>query len=126
MMRSIFWADDIGSFFQRRVRLHRALRPALAGALLGGLAIFYPHIIGVGYETTSAALTGSLVLHEAVVFCIFKVVAVAITMAGRMGGGVFSPSLMVGALLGLAFGLVATSIAPNVSGSETLYALAGM
>nr|WP_245813878.1 chloride channel protein [Boseongicola aestuarii] len=126
MMRAIFWADDFGTFFQHKVRLPRFLRPAVAGALLGALAIFYPHIIGVGYETTSAALTGSLMLHEVVVFCVLKVVAVAITMAGRMGGGVFSPSLMVGALLGLAFGLVATSIAPNVSGSETLYALAGM
>lgn len=126
MMRAIFWADDFGTYFQHKVRLPRFLRPAVAGALLGALAIFYPHIIGVGYETTSAALTGSLMLHEVVVFCVLKVVAVAITMAGRMGGGVFSPSLMVGALLGLAFGLVATSIAPNVSGSETLYALAGM
>ncbi|MBT8415492.1 MAG: chloride channel protein [Boseongicola sp.] len=126
MMRAIFWADDFGTFFQQRIRLPRFLRPAVAGALLGGLAIFYPHIIGVGYETTSAALTGALALHEVVVFCVLKVVAVAITMAGRMGGGVFSPSLMVGALLGLAFGLVATSIAPNISGSETLYALAGM
>ncbi len=43
-----------------------------------------------------------------------------------MGGGVFSPSLMVGALTGLAFGMIATGIFPDVSGSETLYALAGM
>jgi len=51
---------------------------------------------------------------------------VAITMGGRMGGGVFSPSLMVGALTGLAFGLIATSILPDVSGTHTLYAFAGM
>jgi len=43
-----------------------------------------------------------------------------------MGGGVFSPSLMVGALTGLAFGIIATSLLPDVSGSVTLYALAGM
>ena len=43
-----------------------------------------------------------------------------------MGGGVFSPSLMVGALLGLAFGLIATAIFPSVSGAASLYALAGM
>ena len=55
-----------------------------------------------------------------------KVVAVAITFGGRMGGGVFSPSLMVGALTGLAFGLIATGLLPDVSGSSTLYALAGM
>jgi len=51
---------------------------------------------------------------------------VVITLAGRMGGGIFSPSLMLGALTGLAFGQAATGILPAVSGSETLYALAGM
>ncbi|MEK6216765.1 MAG: chloride channel protein [Boseongicola sp.] len=126
MMRTIFWADDFGSYVRRRTGMPRYLRPAAAGAVLGAIAIFYPHIIGVGYETTSAALTGNLLFHEAVIFCALKVAAVAVTMAGRMGGGIFSPSLMVGALLGLAFGLIATSIFPNVSGSETLYALAGM
>ncbi len=126
MMRGIFLADDLGNEVQRRTGLPRYLRPACAGAMLGVIAIFFPHIIGVGYETTSAALTGNLVLWNVIVFCIIKVIAVAITMGGRMGGGVFSPSLMVGALLGLAFGQIATSIFPNVSGSETLYALAGM
>lgn len=126
MMRAIFWADDLGSAVQRRLKLPHLLRPAVAGVLLGAMAIFYPHIIGVGYETTSRALTGSLLLHEAFVFTMLKVVALAITMAGRMGGGVFSPSLMVGALTGLTFGLIATGLLPDVSGSETLYALAGM
>ncbi|MGR3343321.1 MAG: chloride channel protein [Paracoccaceae bacterium] len=126
LMRAVFWADDLGTYVQKTIRLPRYLRPALAGALLGALAIFFPHIIGVGYETTSAALTGELLLYEAIVFALLKTVAVAITMAGRMGGGIFSPSLMLGALTGLAFGLIATPIFPEVSGSETLYALAGM
>ena len=126
LMKSIFWADDLGSLVQRAIGLPRYLRPALAGGVLGVIAIWFPHIIGVGYETTSATLTGELILWEAIVFAVLKTIAVAITMAGRMGGGVFSPSLMVGALTGLAFGLIATGIFPNVSGSETLYALAGM
>lgn len=126
LMRAIFWADDIGDKVQAALRMPRYLRPALAGAMLGVLAVFWPHIIGVGYETTADALTGNLVLREAIVFAVLKVAAVAITMAGRMGGGVFSPSLMVGALTGLAFGLIATAVFPEVSGSETLYALAGM
>jgi len=125
-MRATFWADDMGTLIQRLSSLPRWLRPACAGALLGGLAIFFPHIIGVGYETTSAALTGNLLLHEAIVFAVLKAAAAAITIAGRMGGGVFSPSLMIGALTGLAYGLIATAIFPDVSGSETLYALAGM
>ncbi len=126
LMRAIFWTDDIGSALQERTGLPRWLRPAIAGVLLGGMAIFYPHIIGVGYETTSLALTGQLALNEVLIFVVLKTAAVAVTMAGRMGGGVFSPSLMIGALAGLAFGLVATSIFPDVSGSVTLYALAGM
>ncbi|MEO0502518.1 MAG: chloride channel protein [Pseudomonadota bacterium] len=126
LMRAIFWTDDIGTAVQERTGLPRWLRPACAGLLLGGIAIFYPHIIGVGYETTSLALTGQLALNEVVIFVVLKTAAVAVTMAGRMGGGVFSPSLMIGALTGLAFGLVATSIFPDVSGSVTLYALAGM
>jgi len=126
LMRAIFWTEDIGTHLQDKLRLPRYLRPALAGLLLGIIAIWFPHIIGVGYETTSLALTGELMIHEAVVFAIMKVAAVAITMGGRMGGGVFSPSLMVGALVGLAFGIIATSLFPDISGSETLYALAGM
>lgn len=126
MMRAIFVAEDLAGHVQTRLHLPRWLRPVGAGLLLGLIAIRFPHIIGVGYETTSAALTGKLLWHEAVVFCVLKVVAVAITLGGRMGGGVFSPSLMVGALTGLAFGHVATAVFPEVSGAQTIYALAGM
>ncbi|ETX16153.1 voltage-gated chloride channel [Roseivivax halodurans JCM 10272] len=126
MMRAIFYSDDLATAAQKRLNVPHMLRPAAAGLLLGALAIGFPHIIGVGYETTSLALTGGLGAREAIVFVVIKVVAVAITLAGRMGGGVFSPSLMVGALTGLAFGLIATGAFPNQSGSHTLYALAGM
>ncbi len=126
LMKAIFWTEDAASYLQDVTGLPRFLRPAAAGALLGLLAIWWPHIIGVGYETTSAALTGELILYEAIIFVVLKITAVAITMGGRMGGGVFSPSLMIGALTGLAFGIIATAIFPNVSGEGTLYALAGM
>lgn len=126
LMRAIFTAEDFGNRVQSALHLPRVLRPAAAGLLLGALAIAFPHIIGVGYETTSMALTGALLWHQAVIFAAIKIFAVAITMAGRMGGGVFSPALMVGALTGLAFGITATAIFPSVSGAATLYALAGM
>ncbi|WP_341211880.1 chloride channel protein [uncultured Limimaricola sp.] len=126
LMRTIFWADDLANTLQARLALPRWLRPASTGLILGIIAIFFPHIIGVGYETTSAALQGSLAFDLAVIFVVVKVAAVAITVAGRMGGGVFSPSLMIGALTGLAFGTVATALVPEFSGEGTLYALAGM
>jgi len=125
-MRSVFFAEHAGDQLQARWRIPGWLRPGLSGLILGVMAVFFPHIIGVGYETTSAALTGKLLFFQAVIFVILKCVAVAVTFGGRMGGGIFSPSLMIGAMTGLAFGMVATSIFPSVSGEETLYALAGM
>ena len=126
LMRSIFVTDRLGSAVQSALGVPRWLRPTAAGFLLGMIAIWLPHIIGVGYETTVLALSGQLLLSQAILFTIVKVAAVSITMGGRMGGGVFSPSLMVGALTGLAFGLIATNLLPDVSGTHTLYAFAGM
>ena len=126
LMRSVFVAEDMASRWQARLCLPPMLRPAVAGLMLGATALVFPHIIGVGYETTSAALSGDLVLGDAIIFAVVKVAATSITMGGRMGGGIFSPALMVGALTGLAFGGMATAVLPEISGSETLYALAGM
>ncbi len=125
-MRGIFLADDLANAAQSKWHIPAILRPAIAGVLLGLIALGFPHIIGVGYEMTSQALTGAVGLRDLIVFAVVKAVAVAITMAGRMGGGIFSPSLMMGAITGLAFGLVATSVFPGVSVSATLYAVAGM
>lgn len=126
LMRAIFFADSFGTLVQNRLRFPRWLRPAVSGALLGLMAIWFPHIIGVGYETTILALSGELALGTAILFAMMKTAALAITMGGRMGGGVFSPALMIGALTGLAFGLIATSVLPDVSGTHVLYAFAGM
>jgi CIC family chloride channel protein len=126
LIRTLFFADRIGDRLQMRLRVSDVHRPALAGAALGVIAVGFPHIIGVGYETTSRALTVDLDFWTCVLFALVKTVAVAITYGGRMGGGVFTPSIMLGALTGAAFGAVATSLFPDVSGAIGLYALAGM
>ena len=126
LMRSVLFADDLGTRLQRATGLPRWLRPALAGAVLGAIAVPFPNVIGVGYETTSLALTGQIGLATAIVYAGVKVLAVAVTLGGRMGGGMFSPALVVGALSGLAFGLIAAAFAPDMAGAGTIYALAGM
>ncbi|MFS4437341.1 chloride channel protein [Paracoccaceae bacterium GXU_MW_L88] len=126
MMKAVFFAEDAASVVTQSLSIPPWARPAMAGAVLGVIALGFPHIIGVGYETTTRALTGQLLIWQAVIFAVVKVIAVAVTVGGRMGGGMFSPSLMVGALTGLAFGYIATNLFPTVSGTETLYALAGM
>ncbi len=126
MMKAVFLAEDIGDKLQARMKIPTWLRPAIAGAGLGMIALSFPHIIGVGYETTWHALNGNITFWTAVIFVAAKVLAVAVTFAGRMGGGIFSPSLMVGALTGIAFGWVALGIFPSLESYATLYALAGM
>lgn len=126
MMGAIFRADDLGSRAMARLGWPRYLRPALAGLALGLIAIPFPHIIGVGYETTAAALAGQIGLAQAILLAAVKALAVAITLGGRMGGGVFSPALVMGSLTGLAFGIVATALVPDYSGSVNVYAFAGM
>ncbi|MEM0944151.1 MAG: chloride channel protein [Pseudomonadota bacterium] len=126
MMRSIFVAEAVGDRVQKALSIPDWLRPAVAGLLLGLIALEFPHVIGVGYETTSLALTVQFAFGTAVLFAAVKVVAVAITLTGRMGGGVFSPALMLGALTGCAFGELAVGLFPSISGAQGLYALAGM
>ena len=126
MMKSIFLAEDVGDKLQEKLKISAWLRPAIAGAGLGMIALAFPHIIGVGYETTWNALNGNITFWVAVSFVAAKVLAVAVTFAGRMGGGIFSPSLMVGALTGIAFGWVSLGIFPSLESYATLYALAGM
>ncbi|MEZ5752468.1 MAG: chloride channel protein [Paracoccaceae bacterium] len=126
LVRSVFTAETTAAALQARLRLPRWLRPAVAGAMVGGLACLVPQVLGTGYEVTTLALTGRLDLLAALVILGAKVAAVAITLGGRMGGGIFSPALVVGALTGLAFGLIATGLVPAYSGSATTYALAGM
>ena len=127
LIRAIFIAEQVGDRVQALLRMPDSLRPAAAGLVLGLIAIGFPHVIGVGYETTFAVLRGTgFGFATAVVFAVAKVAAVAVTFAGRMGGGVFSPAVMVGALTGAAFGDLALTIYPHVSGVASLYALAGM
>jgi CIC family chloride channel protein len=126
MMRMIFLTEELADRAQARTGIPNWLRPGIAGLFLGIIALEFPHIIGVGYETTYRALNGDIFWLSAALFAVVKVVAVAITVAGRMGGGVFSPALMLGALTGLTFGYIATSILPEWSGHDNIYAIAGM
>jgi len=102
------------------------IRPAIGGLMIGGMALFFPQILGVGYEATDAALKQQLPLLLLLMLIPAKAVATAITLASRFGGGVFSPSLYLGAMTGGAFGIIASSIFPDVASSNGLYAIVGM
>lgn len=124
-VRAIFLAEDIGDLLERKLGIWRWARPMIGGALLGLIALSFPHILGTGYQTTISALSGEFALAHVIMLTLIKALALAITMGARMGGGIFSPSLMIGALSGLGFGLVAVDLGGDI-GTAQLYALAGM
>ncbi|MEO1292532.1 MAG: chloride channel protein, partial [Pseudomonadota bacterium] len=126
MMSSIFYARDVIDDFRESIGVPAWAQPVVAGAALGLMALAFPHTIAVGYQVTTLALAGEIGFWTCVVFAATKVMAVAIALGGRFAGGVFSPALLVGALVGSAFGAVAIDIFPSVSGSQALYAIAGM
>ncbi len=117
----------IGSdYVARNIRLPLILRPAVGGIGLGLIALFFPQVLGVGYEATDQALKSHLPLTLLFGLLIAKTLATAITLASRFGGGIFSPSLYLGAMAGGAFGIIAAGVFPDMASSEGLYAILGM
>jgi len=102
------------------------LKPAIGGLCVGAIALSFPQVLGVGYDTTDSALNSQLGLWLMLALLFAKTAATAITLGFRMGGGVFSPSLYLGAMTGGAFGLVAQSVFPELASGEGLYAILGM
>lgn len=102
------------------------MKPALGGLCVGAIALAFPQVLGVGYDTTDAALNSQLTLSLMVSLLFAKIMATAITLGFRMGGGVFSPSLYLGAMAGGAFGLIAAGVFPDSASGHGLYAILGM
>jgi len=109
-----------------RFRVPTWVRPALGGAAIGAIAIVTPEIIGVGYEATDRALNASLPLWLLIALVAAKIAATSLSLGSGFVGGVFSPSLFIGAMTGGAFGFVAASLVPELSSSQSVYAIAGM
>lgn len=104
------------------------LRPAIGGFLVGLIALAFPEVLGVGYEATNRALNVDDGMGIALLIALLaaKTAATSITLASRFAGGIFSPSLYLGAMAGGAFGLIATSVFPELASSGGLYAILGM
>lgn len=108
------------------VKIHDVLRPAIGGFIIAIMSLFVPEILGIGYEATNKALQGDYTLAALLIFLVAKTIAVAVTLASRLVGGVFSPALYIGAMTGGAFGMVASMIFPELASDAGVYAIIGM
>src|SRR4029077_3751196 len=104
----------------------RWLQPAAGGLTVGLLGWFFPEVLGVGYGFVGQALNGQLVIGAMALLVCLKIVATATCYSSGNAGGIFGPSLFIGAMMGGAVGGVAHHLLPDYTGSAGAYALVGM
>ncbi len=100
--------------------------PAAGGLLVGLMALAVPGVLGVGYNLVSEALNGQVALKMMLVLLVVKLIATTSCYGSGNAGGIFGPSLFVGAMLGGAVGQAAHTLLPNHTGNAGAYALVGM
>ena len=141
-IRTLYFTEDR---FDGLRRVPPALRAALGGLLVGLLGLLLPRILGQGYETILGTLRGEslpLPSHLAdpgsalppelwaalclLLLVVAKIVATSLTIGSGGSGGVFAPSLYIGACLGCAFGLGVNTLFPTGTSIPSGYALVGM
>jgi len=116
----------MGEDLFERVRLPQPIVTLIGGAIIGVTGIWLPHVYGVGYEVITEALRGNVVWQIMAVLVVVKVFAVAITVGSGGSGGIFAPSLFIGAMLGGSVGSIAHSLVPAITADAGAYALVGM
>ncbi|NLO89153.1 MAG: chloride channel protein [Clostridia bacterium] len=105
---------------------HSVLSPMAGGAILGLFALYLPHVLGEGYETIATTLKNNIPMEIILLIIILKIFATSITLGTGGSGGVFAPSLVLGALLGSGISNFAANFFSNIMGSHETYIAAGI
>jgi len=124
-IRAVYWQHD---WWHHHVRLPRPAKTALAGALVGIVAIFLPQIMGPGRGTMSSVLSGEAQFSFLLLLIlgVVKLLATTVSMGGGFVGGIFAPTLFVGTMLGGAYGQIMQATIGGKEGNPQVYAIAGM
>lgn len=135
--RLLYGSEDL---FDNWKSVPEWVKPAVGGALLGGLALSYPliklsqpltwerlpQVYNVGYDVIESVLSNQLVFGVALALLILKLIATGLTLGSGGSGGVFAPSLFMGAMLGAAFEMGVRTLFPGIVAPPGAYALVGM
>ena len=101
-------------------------RPAVGGVLLGLLLLALPQMYGVGYPVMDSVIAGHVVVGLVLLFLLGKIIATSLTLSIGGSGGVFAPSLFIGTMAGMTFGLAARHVFGPAVGSPAMYAVVAM
>jgi len=122
-IKLLYWCEDL---FDNKLKLPEYINPAIGGLIIGAIALLFPQIMGVGYDTINNALYGNMVWYIALALIFIKIIATSITLGSGGSGGIFAPSLFMGAMLGFFFGYGVHSLFPDITATPGAYALVAM
>jgi len=120
--RLLYWMEDGFDAFP----ISEYAKPVIGGFLIGCIGIFYPQVFGVGYEAITATIRNETALGLMIVLFLAKILATSLTLGSGGSGGIFAPSLFLGAMLGGVFGYGAHALSPDITAQPGAYALVGM
>ena len=109
-----------------RIHLHPLLKPALGGLLVGAIGLGLPHIFGVGYGSIDACLQNQLGFWLAFLLIFAKILSTSLTLGSGGSGGIFAPSLFLGAMTGNFMGSIFHNYFPSSISSPGAFSLVGM
>jgi len=112
--------------FDDKIRVPNFWKPALGGLLVGLISVFAPQVLGNGYDTMELALAGKLFWGFALSLVLLKIICTSLTLGSGGLGGIFAPSLFIGAMLGATFSSGLNWIFPGLIASPETYAVVGM
>jgi len=121
-IKMLYFSED---FFDK-IELPDYVKGAIGGMLIGGIGIFFPEIFGVGYDAMDEALASGLIWQLALGLVLIKLIATSISLGSGGSGGIFAPSLFLGAMLGAGFGGVVHQLFPTWTADAGAYALVAM
>jgi len=119
----LYYCEEI---FDNRIKIPEYFKPALGGLGMGVIALAFPQVMGVGYDSINNALYGNVIWYVALILIFMKILATSITLGSGGSGGIFTPSLFMGAMLGYFFGSIVHSVFPDITASPGAYALVAM
>jgi CIC family chloride channel protein len=102
------------------------LKAIIGGLILGAAGLYFPEILGVGYGAIDLALMQELAWWLLLVLIVIKILATSITIGSGGSGGIFAPSLFLGAMAGGFFGAIVHQLFPAVTASPGAYSIVGM
>lgn len=120
--RTLYLFEDL----YKRLKIPEYLKAMTGGFLIGCIGLEFPHLLGVGYPAMDLALTQNLGLWTMLVLILCKILATSVTIGSGGSGGIFAPSLFIGAMAGGFFGSVVHTVLPGVTASPGAYSIVGM